>query len=124
MAYDHSVLLSSFLEELDKILAKFENFIVKPNIDVLSSIANDLIRLGNDYYIALRLMEHGVLSVSMLEAGLYMKNRVSTIISRGFRDDDIEYVKEIYRVFSNIAEKIRSGEYVKELNKMKLKRRS
>jgi len=112
-------LLSNFLVGLDEILLKFKDFLDTNNLDSLREASNLLNILARIHFQRFTEVKHSVLPSSVYEASIMMNKKINEIENRGIKDEDIEYFREIYELFSFIAEKIRSGEYEKGLQDMR-----
>lgn len=119
MSMDLGEALSSFLRGLEEVLQSFEAFFQTPEIERLKEISSLMVVLGRIHHSNFRQMSHGILTSSVIDAGLLLGERIRTIESRGLREDDIIYLREIYDLFRLIADKIASGEYEKGLRAMK-----
>lgn len=117
-------LLTYFLDGLDEILAKFEEFFESYRIEVLKEATCLLSMLGMVYLHGFTQIKHSILPSSAYEASVMIRKKIRDIELRGLKEGDIEYVKEIYSFFKFIAEKIRSGEYEKGLTEMKKNKNS
>jgi len=60
----------------------------------------------------------------VFEASVMMSEQIAKIEENGLAEADVEYVREIYELFRFIADKIETGEYEAELNKMQEKRKA
>jgi len=112
-------LLSNFLVGLDEILLKFKDFLDTHNLDSLREASNLLNILAMIHFQRFTKVKHSVLPSSVYEASIMMNKKINEIENRGIKEEDIEYFREIYELFSFIAEKIRSGEYEKGLQDMR-----
>lgn len=118
-----SASLAKFLSGLDPILEKYNRLLSSFNVELLNEIADDFINLGNSLYVEFATMSHRVLCVTVLEAGLRLREKSRELRERELRSEDIEYLYDIYDIFKLIADKIRSGEYEEGLREMQLKRK-
>jgi len=117
-----SVSLAKFLSGLDLILRKYNRLLNSFDVDLLNEIADDFISLGNSLYVEFMMMSHRVLCVTALEAGLRLREKSVELRRREVKNEDIEYLWDIYDVFKLIADKIRSGEYEQSLREMESRR--
>jgi len=119
-----SVSLAKFLSGLDLILRKYNRLLNSFDVDLLNEIADDFISLGNSLYVEFMMMSHRVLCVTALEAGLRLREKSVELRRREVKNEDIEYLWDIYDVFKLIADKIRSGEYEQGLREMESRRKN
>jgi len=108
---DFSIVLERLLIELDKILILFQKFLEKGDVNLVEEAASLMVVKGGEFQSALGEYSHRILTAMLIEAGLRIKERTNVIRERGLRREDFEYIKDIYSVFKQIADKIRTGEY-------------
>ena len=115
--------LSTIQVRLREILTRNENCMLSWNMSTMNSIGEDLIELAWDVYPALVSVEHRILSLSLREAGLGIKDKVLEIQCRELKEEDKEYFRSVHDALGNICEKIETGEYYQALLRMASKSR-
>jgi len=112
-------LLSFIQVKLRIILTKSEGYMLSWDMPNLKNTGDDLVKLAQEVYPQLAEVEHRVLHHSLRDAGLGMRMRALEIQRRQLEEKDKEYFRGVYEVLKNICEKIETGEYYKELIKMR-----
>ncbi len=110
--------LNTIQMKLREILTKNENCMLSWDMSKMDAIGKDLIELAWDVYPALADVEHRILSLSLREAGLGIKNRVLEIQRRQLKEEDKEYFRSVHEALGNMCEKIETGEYYQALLRM------
>lgn len=107
--------LSTIQSRLREILTRNERFLLSWDISEMRAVGEDLINLAWDVYPALVDVEHRILSLSLREAGLGIKERILEIQRRQLREEDKEYFKSVHEALGKVCEKIETGEYYRAL---------
>jgi len=115
--------LTTIQARLREILTRNESCMVSWDTSKIYGVGEDLIELAWEVYPALVDVEHRILSLSLREAGLGIKNRVQEIQQRQLENEDKEYFKSVHDALVNICEKIETGEYYQALLRMASKSR-
>ena len=110
--------LSTIQLRLRDILTRNEGYMLSWDMSKIDAIGEDLIKLASDVHPALVNVEHRVLSLSLREAGLGIKNRVVEIRHRQLKEEDKEYFRSVHETLGNMCEKIETGEYYQALLRM------
>lgn len=100
---------------LRDILSRNESYMLSWDMANIDNIGEELIRLSLDVYRPLMDAQHRVLSLSLREAGLGIKDRVFEIQNRRLEEKDKEYFRSVHEALRNICEKIETGEYYEAL---------
>ena len=108
-------ILNTIQRRLRDILTRNESYMLSWDISNIDNVGEELIKLAWDVYPALMDVQHRVLSQSLREAGLGIKNRVAEIQNRRLKEKDKEYFKNVHEALMNICEKIETGEYYEAL---------
>ena len=108
-------LLNVIQTRLRDILTRNESYMLSWDVTKISGVGDDLIKLAWDVYPALMDAQHRVLSQSLKEAGLGIKNKVVEFQNRKLEEKDKEYFMNVHEALSNICEKIETGEYYRAL---------
>ncbi|MFB0504242.1 MAG: hypothetical protein ACETWE_10445 [Candidatus Bathyarchaeia archaeon] len=108
-------LLNVIQERLRDILTRNESYMLSWDMTKISGVGDDLIKLAWDVYPALMDAQHRVLSQSLKEAGLGIKDKVVEFENRKLEEKDKEYFRNVHEALSNICEKIETGEYYRAL---------
>lgn len=103
---------------LGEILERNKLYMTSWDLSNIDDVGGDLIDLSIAVHPALFSLEHRILSLSLREAGLGIKNRVSDIRGRGLNESDKEYFRSVHEALGNLYEKMRSGEYYQALLEM------
>jgi len=115
--------LGTIQTRLREILTRNEDCMLSWDMSRMNGIGEDLIKLAWDVYPALVNVEHRILSLSLREAGLGIKDRVLEIERRQLREEDKEYFRSVHEALGNICEKIETGEYYQALLRMAFRSR-
>jgi len=113
--------LSTVQTRLREILTRNESCMVSWDVTKMNAVGEDLVALAWEIYPALVSVEHRVLSLSLREAGLGIKNRVQKIQRRQLREEDKEYFRSVHEALGNICQKIETGEYYQALLRMAIR---
>jgi hypothetical protein len=108
-------LLNMIQRRLRDILTRNNCYMLSWDMTKISSVGDDLIKLAWDVYPALMDAQHRVLSQSLKEAGLGIKDKVVEFQNRKLEEKDKEYFRNVHEALSNICEKIETGEYYRAL---------
>ncbi|MDH5688197.1 MAG: hypothetical protein OEZ48_10105 [Candidatus Bathyarchaeota archaeon] len=108
-------LLNVIQTRLRDILTRNESYMLSWDMTKISGVGDDLIKLAWDVYPALMDAQHRVLSQSLKEAGLGIKDKVVEFQNRKLEEMDKEYFRNVHEALSNICEKIETGEYYRAL---------
>ncbi len=117
-----SQVLGNFQAGLTETLLKLQEFLDDRNVETLKEAVNMMGSLAIIYRVEFAEISHSVLPGTVYEASVMMSERIAKIEENGLAEADVEYVREIYELFRFIADKIETGEYEAELNKMREKR--
>jgi hypothetical protein len=119
-------------EELRKVLSEIQTFLgsvtismrkcidngLETNIDNMDYLGQSLIVLADRFRNQLKELKHTVLTLTLMEAGVSIRGRVSKMKRRGVLSEDIMFFDEVYSFIKLIEDSIASGEYYKELVKI------
>ena len=119
-----SQVLGNFQAGLTETLLKLEEFLDNRNVETLKEAVNMMGGLAAIHRVEFAEISHSVLPGTVFEASVMMSERIAKIEENGLAEADVEYVREIYELFRFIADKIETGEYEAELNKMQEKRKA
>lgn len=101
------------------ILSKNEAYMLSWDAANLKNTGNDLIKLAEEVYSHLAEVEHRVLYYTFRDAGLGIRARSLEVQKRQLKEEDKDYFQSVYEVLRGIYEKIETGEYYRELLKIK-----
>ena len=116
-----SQVLGDFQVGLTETLLKLQEFLDDRNVETLKEAVDMMGSLAIIHRVEFAEISHSVLPGTVFEASVMMSERIAKIEEKGLAEEDMEYVREIYELFKYIADKIETGEYEAELNKMKEK---
>lgn len=119
-------------EELRKVLSEIQTSLcsltvlmrrcidsgLETNIDNMDHLGQSLILLADRFRNQLKELKHTVLTITLMEAGVNIRGRVSKMKRRGISSDDIAFFDEVYSFIKLIENSIASGEYYEELVKI------
>jgi len=119
-------------EELRKVLSEIQTSLcsvtvsmrrcidngLETNIDNMDHLGQSLIVLADRFRNQLKELKHTVLTITLIEAGVSIRGRVSKMKRRGVLSEDIVFFDEVYSFIKLIEDSIASGEYYKELVKI------
>ncbi len=91
---------------------------LETNIDNMDHLGQSLIVLADRFRNQLKELKHTVLTITLIEAGVSIRGRVSKMKRRGVLSEDIVFFDEVYSFIKLIEDSIASGEYYKELVKI------
>ena len=104
-------ILNVIQTRLRHILTRNESYMLSWDIGNIYHVGEELIKLAWEVYQPLMDIQHRVLSQSLKEAGMGIKDRVFEIQNRRLEEKDKEYFRSVHEVLMNICEKIETGEY-------------
>jgi hypothetical protein len=84
----------------------------------MDHLGQSLILLADRFRNQLKELKHTVLTITLMEAGVNIRGRVSKMKRRGISSDDIAFFDEVYSFIKLIENSIASGEYYEELVKI------
>ena len=108
-------ILNVIQTRLRDILTRNESYMLSWDIANIDHVGEELIELAWDVYQPLMDIQHRVLSQSLKEAGMGIKDRVFEIQNRRLKEKDKEYFRTVHEVLMNVCEKIETGEYYQAL---------
>lgn len=91
---------------------------LKMNLEDMDGLGHRLILLAECFKAPLKELKHTVLMLTLMDAGLSIRNRVEELKTRGIMMEDTIFFIEIYSFVKLIEDSIASGEYYKELDKI------
>lgn len=91
---------------------------LEANIDNIDYLGQSLILLADRFRNRLKELKHTVLTLTLMEAGISIRGRVSKMKKRGVLSEDILFFDEVYSFIKLIEDSIASGEYYRELVKI------
>lgn len=112
-------LLGFIQSKLWVILSKNEAYMLVWDVANLKNTGDDLVKLAEEIYARLAEVEHRVLYYTLRDAGLGIRARVFEVQKRQLEEEDKDYFQCVHETLKGIYEKIETGEYYKELIKMK-----
>lgn len=112
-------LLNFIQVKLRVILAKNQGYMLSWDLTNLKNTGDDLLKLAQEVYPQLAEVEHKILHYSLRDAGLGIRIRALEVQERQIEEEDKEYFRGVHMALENICRKIETGEYYKELKKIK-----
>ncbi|MEM2940457.1 MAG: hypothetical protein QW304_02775 [Thermoproteota archaeon] len=88
------------------------------DLEDMDGLGHRLILLAECFKAPLKELKHTVLMITLMDAGLSIRNRVKELKTRGIMTEDTVFFVEIYSFIKLIEESIASGEYYEELDKI------
>ena len=87
-------------------------------MDDMDNLGKDLILLAERFRNRLKELNHTVLTLTLMEAGVCIRSRVRKLKKRGILDEDVVFFNDVYSLIKLIEDSIASGEYYEELVKI------
>ena len=112
-------LLNLIQARLRVILSKNEAYMLSWDVANLKNTGDDLIKLAEEVYAHLAEVEHRVLYSTFRDAGLGIRTKVLEVQRRQLKEEDKDYFQGVHEALKSIYEKIETGEYYRELLKIK-----
>jgi len=85
------------------------------NIDNMDDLGQSLILLADRFKNRLKELNHTILTLTIMEAGVSIRTRVEKMKRRGVYKEDVLFFEEVYSIVKLIEDSIASGEYYEEL---------
>ncbi|MEM2088951.1 MAG: hypothetical protein QXF52_09850 [Thermoproteota archaeon] len=88
------------------------------NLEDMDGLGHRLILLAECVKAPLKEFRHTILMITLMDAGLSIRNRVKELKTRGIMTEDTVFFVEIYSFMKLLEDSIASGEYYEELDKI------